>query len=553
MQINPYSPVYGSSPTNPVSRPAAPRSSDVVTDRVQLSAARRHLFRVLEAFDELQRLTTGGSTILSGLPSARSSSPLGLDLTSTFSSLQSVEEVNATPTSFTPFVPNWDGGSDAFLTFGGAYDGSNGTGALSFEVRRGGVHGEDRLRVRVRDADNNIINNITIRESHALDHEYNLGNGLFFTLGAGSLERRDTTSIQVYDNVGSVVDPDQAFNATGNDNPNYQYGMPQIVAGSFTVNGITINVNDSDSLNDVLNTINESEAGVTAVFNPVTERIDFEHNTAGSAGEIEIVAGDSNFVEATKLLDAIAVPGVDPETLRPLDTVAQFTGVTSGEVVINGESIAIDAGNDSLTDIIARINSSDAGANASFDEDTQRVVITGQDSGDVLIIDGNGTGLFGALNMPEGRVDPTAQGNGYGRRRAHGIVRAMDEAMSALNDFFQETRSEALVNKEVAALRNQLKGAVSAVLDSGDVRVDTGFGLTLNLDAVGKQYSKFAALDEGRFSQRLQTRSARIDQFLNGTSDNIGLIDSVGKAAQQAFLSLNDTLGTRGTLFDAFA
>ncbi len=99
------------------------------------------------------------------------------------------------------------------------------------------------------------------------------------------------------------------------------------MAGSFSVNGETIAVNEDDTLNDVLNTINQSAAGVTAIFNPLTERIDMVSNTPGSDGAIEIVAGDSNFVEATKLLGAVADRGVDPQTLQPLDQVAQFTGV----------------------------------------------------------------------------------------------------------------------------------------------------------------------------------------------------------------------------------
>jgi hypothetical protein len=552
MQINPYPSFYGSSSIS-ASSATATGSAPLVADRAELSSTRRELFRVLEAFDQLQRLTTGGSTLLSGLPSARSTSSLDLDLSSTAAALQSVEQVNATPTSFSPFVPSWSGASNAFLTFSGIYDGSNGTGALSIQARDNGVHGEDRLRISVRGPDNQIIRNITIRENHDIDRTYDLRNGLFLTLGEGSLVKNDTTSLQVYDNIGSVVDPDQAFNATGNDNPNYQYGMQPIVAGSFTVNGVTIDVNDSDSLNDVLATINDSAAGVTAAFNPLTERIELEHDTPGSAGAIEIVAGDANFVETTKLLDAIVQPGTDPETQRPLDSVANLAGVTSGEVIINGEQIAIDASSDSLADIIARINASDAGAQASFDEETQRVVINGDTSGNALIIDGNGTGLFDALNMPEGRVDPTAQGTGYRRRRANGIVRAMDDAMTALNNFFQETRSEALVNPKVAGLRTRLKSAISAVLDSGASRVDTGFGLTVNLDAVGKEFTQFATLNKGRLSHLLQTRSVVIDRFLNGKGDNVGLLESVGTAAQQAFISLNDTLGTRGTLFDAYA
>ncbi len=218
--------------------------------------------------------------------------------------------------------------------------------------------------------------------------------------------------------------------------------------------------------------------------------------------------------------------------------------------MVNGQAIAIDADNDSLTDIIERINSSDSGAVASFDEQSQRVIITGEEGDESLVIDGNGTGLFGALNMRDGQVDPTGRGRGYARQKAQGIVNAMNDAMTALNEFFQETRSEALVNKQVAAFRDQLSGAFREVLKSGESSVDTGFGLSVNLDAVGKKYSQFATLDTSSFSQRLQTRSVSIDRLLNGTSDKPGLIANVGRAAQNAFQSLNGTLGTTGTLFD---
>lgn len=531
----------------------ATRTGGFVPDRAQLSSARRLLFRALVALDEVQRLTTGGSTILGELASARSEPALNLNLTSLAAVLRSSEEINATPTSFSPFVPQWVGNSGALLTFGGIYDGSNGSGTLSFEARNSGEHGVDRLRIRVRDPNNNILSNVTIRENHAIDRQYNLGNGLFFTLGTGSLERFDTTALQVFENVGSVVDPNKPIDGSGNDNPNFQFGLASISAGSFELNGETIAVNETDSLSDVLDTINQSSAGVSAIFNALTERIEIVHNTPGSSGAVEVVAGDSNFVETTKLLNAVPEPGVDSDIDRPLVAVARFADVSSGQLIVNGQSVAVDANNDSLGDVITRINAADLGAVARFDEQTQRVVITGQDDRRNLAIDSNGTGLFEALNMPEGRVDPMARGRGYSTTRAGKIATAMDEAIVAFNEFFRETRSDSRVSSDVAALRNELAGAIRTLSVDGEANIETGFGLAINLEAVGTRFTSFATFERGDFVRRLQTRSSSVDRFLNGSGDQTGFLAIVGSAAQNAFQSLNGVLGTTGTLFDAFA
>ena len=47
-------------------------------------------------------------------------------------------------------------------TVGGTYDGSNGSGTLTFEVTQGGTLGTDDLSVAVFDANNNQIDTINI-------------------------------------------------------------------------------------------------------------------------------------------------------------------------------------------------------------------------------------------------------------------------------------------------------------------------------------------------------------------------------------------------------
>jgi hypothetical protein len=115
---------------------------------------------------------------------AESANDLGLDTMGSSASLASTQEVNATPTSISTFGPEVIG-STAQTTVGGVYDGSNGTGTLTFKVTRDGTHGVDDLQLKVYDADNNEIDKIDIKDKHAIDRKYTLSNGLALFWGRG--------------------------------------------------------------------------------------------------------------------------------------------------------------------------------------------------------------------------------------------------------------------------------------------------------------------------------------------------------------------------------
>ena len=140
----------------------------------------------------------------------------------------------------------------------------------------------------------------------------------------------------------------------------------------------------------------------------MTERIEFIHDTLGSVPTIDLQGDTSNFLEATKLDSINVVGGIDPETIKKLNEVDAFSAVQSGNIIINGEQIAVDTANDSLSTMLDKINSSGADVVATFDSASQQVVIEANDSATVLNIDGNETGFFSALNIQEGRVDPEA-------------------------------------------------------------------------------------------------------------------------------------------------
>lgn len=111
---------------------------------------------------------------------------------------------------------------------------------------------------------------------------------------------------------------------------------------------------------------------------------------------------------------------MDPDDEKLLSDVAAFSTVVAGDVLINN------------------INASSAGVVASFDSTTQRVVIEASESASVLELDSNGTNLFSALLIPEGRVDPEVASNGISRARSYRIADAAEQAFEELSGLFRD-------------------------------------------------------------------------------------------------------------------
>ncbi len=100
-------------------------------------------------------------------------------------------------------------------------------------------------------------------------------------------------------NVGGI-NPDSDFNS--GDAAGF---VTPVTAGTFTINGVKISVSTSQNLTDVLNAINSSTAGVTAVFNSVTGQIQLTNANSGPQSIVLGAAGDtSNFLTAAGLTAA---------------------------------------------------------------------------------------------------------------------------------------------------------------------------------------------------------------------------------------------------------
>ncbi|MGI9238979.1 MAG: flagellin hook IN motif-containing protein [Woeseiaceae bacterium] len=515
-----------------------------------LLRARTELLNLYRAIERLAELTNINTRFKLDLPDARSTSPLGLDMTHTAAALDSADEINASPTSFSPFGPEWPPvSSTAELTIGGEYDPAGPNGTYTFQSRRDGTRGVTNIRIRVTDPLGNR-NNYVVGRNDPLNQQYNIGNGLYFTLGAGSMVNRDTTTIDVFNNVGSVVNPDLPLGGIRNQNPNLQFGSPDIVDGSFDLNGENISVLTTDTLNDVVQRINQSSAGVTAVFNALTERIEFVQDTLGSAATIDLTNDGSNFLAATKLGNLNVVAGIDPETVQNLEDVATFSTVQSGDILINSQQIAIDIENDSLSTVLDKINNSGAGVVASFDSVAQQVLIEANESASVLNIDGNGTGLFAALNLPEGRVDPEAVSRGISRRRSYEIADAANAVFEKLNNLFADSTFVGGGNNS-GAFRAPLEAAFRTAFDGADAGNILGVAFDASTNA--RLRGDFASIDRRDFTANLQRRGNLVRDFLAGNDDQGGLVKGLLVASQQALTAVNQSLGLSGTFVDTYA
>ena len=166
-----------------------------------------------------------------------------------------------------------------------------------------------------------------------------------------------------------------------------------IEGGQFTINGVAFTVDPAtQSLDTILATINASGAGVNATFDALTDKVTFVNTTPGDTSIINFGGtGDTgNFLSVLGVTNATQITGgggtTEVSTVGHLGAINSsavlntfsFKGgaVTAGTFFVNGASITVDPTTESVQDIIAKINDSDAGVVASFDtsSDTIRVV-----------------------------------------------------------------------------------------------------------------------------------------------------------------------------------
>ncbi len=182
-----------------------------------------------------------------------------------------------------------------------------------------------------------------------------------------------------------------------------------ITGGTFTVNGKTITVAPSDTLQAVFDQISTATGGtVTASYNYATDEITLSSTapiTLGSSTDT------SNFLQATQLftngapavngaytvtsLNALAGININaPADDSNLATALTDGGNGQGAFQINGVTINYDSSTDSINDILQSINNSAAGVTATYDGANNRFVLTNNNTGSLGMTMQDVTGNF---------------------------------------------------------------------------------------------------------------------------------------------------------------
>lgn len=183
-----------------------------------------------------------------------------------------------------------------------------------------------------------------------------------------------------------------------------------VSAGVFTVNGAQVQIETTDTLEDVFARISTATGGsVTASYDASTDRV-----TLASASPITLgsAVDTSNFLYAFKLYNNGASSITSSASLGTAslnDTIAAsglgaaitaVDGDGAGSFSINGVVIEFNVNTDSIRGVVNRANSSAAGVTMAYDAVNDRFTLTNKGTGDLGIsVSESAGGLLDALGL----------------------------------------------------------------------------------------------------------------------------------------------------------
>jgi len=176
-----------------------------------------------------------------------------------------------------------------------------------------------------------------------------------------------------------------------------------VTAGTFTVNGQSITISTSDTLQSVFDQISTATGGaVTASYDSSTDEISLNSSSPIVLGS---ATDTSNFLQSAELYNngsdtvssTSALGGINlNSTLNAANLSTPITdgGGGNGEFLINGVQINYNASTDTINDVLQSINDSSAGVTATYDGANNSFKLTNNTTGDVGISLQDVTGNF---------------------------------------------------------------------------------------------------------------------------------------------------------------
>jgi len=188
-----------------------------------------------------------------------------------------------------------------------------------------------------------------------------------------------------------------------------------ITDGTFTVNGNRVDINSTQTLQDVFDAISTATGGaVTASYASATDTIQLSsaseivlgsaNDTTNFLQEAQLYNNGTGSIQSSSALGKVQIDS--PLNTGNFSTAINDGGSGAGEFKVNGVSISFDASNDSLENVLERINSSNAGVIASYDAINDRLQIVNDATGDLGVSLEDVTGNFlAATGLSGGTLD----------------------------------------------------------------------------------------------------------------------------------------------------
>lgn len=261
---------------------------------------------------------------------------------------------------------------------------------------------------------------------------------------------------------------------------------PPVTSGTVTINGFQITIDPSRSLKELFQDISDQTGGaIEASYDTETDRITLSR-VGGGAIILGSATDTSNFLQSAKLYNSptgegplISAGAVGSTRVNvALDSANLATAIdtgldgggqpnATGTFSINGVDITFSM-TDTLSDVLKRINDSDAGVFASYDAIQDRFVLASKATGDIGIAAQDQQGNFlSALGLSDATLERgrdalfSVNGGGTQRSRSNTITGDISGITGLTVTALQEGASTTVtVNSDTAKVRQAIEAFV---------------------------------------------------------------------------------------------
>lgn len=225
------------------------------------------------------------------------------------------------------------------------------------------------------------------------------------------------TNLTVADGVKAKIDGTVGFGADMGNKRFTEYAGLNLTEGTVMINGATITVNSSDTLNLVATKINGSTANVKATVDSATGKLTLEAKTAGDT--IYTEAGSSDFFTKFGIASSPTTTPVASDYYRSIGemkadaTASSYDGIEAGFFTLNGFTFEVKA-TDTVSSIIKQINSSEAGVNAVYDSANKKFTFAAKTAGESIVMENDTSNFLHSIGVMTNTTDTyTGTGSSY--------------------------------------------------------------------------------------------------------------------------------------------